>query len=62
VDGVEVCRQIKADPKSQTAIIAISGQTDSADRVIKAGADAFLSKPLDLEALLAQIKKLLQVM
>jgi CheY-like chemotaxis protein len=62
VDGVEVCRQIKADPKSQTAIIAISGQADNAAKVIDAGADAFLAKPLDLEALLVQVKKLLQVM
>lgn len=62
VDGLEVCRQIKADPKSQTAIIAISGQADNAGKVMDAGADAFLPKPLDLEAMLAQIKKLLQVM
>ena len=62
VDGVEVCRQIKADPKNKTAIIAISGQADTSTKAIEAGADSFISKPLDLEALLAQVKKLLQVM
>ena len=62
VDGIEVCRQIKADPKGKTAIIAISGQPDNGSKAIEAGADAFISKPLDLEAMLVQIKKLLQVM
>jgi len=62
VDGIEVCRQIKADPKGKTAIIAISGQADNGSKAIEAGADAFIIKPLDLEAMLAQVKKLLQVM
>ena len=56
VDGLEVCRKIKADPKSKTAIIAISGQAENGAKAIEAGADAFLSKPLDLEALLIQVK------
>ena len=62
VDGIEVCRQIKADPKGKTAIIAISGQPDSSAKALAAGADAFVSKPLDPEGLLVQVKKLLQVM
>ena len=62
VDGIEVCRQIKNDAKSHTAVIAISGQSDNSAKALAAGADAFLSKPLDLEALLVQVKKLLQVM
>ena len=62
VDGVEVCRQIKNDAKSHTAVIAISGVSDNADKALGAGADAFLAKPLDLDALLLQVKKLLQVM
>jgi len=62
VDGIEVCRQIKADPKCKTAIIAISGQADSGSKAVDAGADAFLPKPLDLEGLLGHVKKLLQVM
>jgi len=62
VDGIEVCRKIKADPKGKTAIMAISGQPDNGGKAMEAGADAFITKPLDLEAMLAQIKKLLQVM
>lgn len=62
VDGLEVCRQIKADQKSPTAVIVVNGQADSATRAMEAGADAFLPIPLDGDALLAQVKKLLQVM
>jgi CheY-like chemotaxis protein len=62
VDGLEVCRQIKADPKSHTAIIAIAGQADKAEAATTAGADAFLTKPLESEAFLSHVQKLLQVM
>ncbi|HVQ64032.1 MAG TPA: response regulator [Terriglobia bacterium] len=62
VDGLEVCRQIKADPRSHTAVIAIGGQPDVAGNAATAGADAFLPKPLDIDALMSQVKRLLQVM
>ena len=62
VDGLEVCRQIKSDPKSHTAVIAIGGQPDGAGDATTAGADAFMPKPLDRETLLSHVKKLLQVM
>ena len=62
VDGLEVCRQIKADPKSHTAVIAIGGQPEKAEAAMEAGADAFLSKPVDSDGLMSHVKKLLQVM
>jgi len=62
VDGVEVCRQIKADPASQTAVLAIGDQAGDADPALAAGADAFLARPLEGATLLAQMQKLLQVM
>jgi CheY-like chemotaxis protein len=62
VDGIEICRQIKADPASHTAVLAVSGESEHADSALAAGADAFLPKPLGAEALLAQMHKLLQVM
>ena len=61
VDGIEVCRRIKADSTNKTAIIAISGQSDE-KRILEAGADAFMSKPLDLERLLSESKRLLRVL
>jgi excisionase family DNA binding protein len=62
VDGIEVCRRIKADPNNKTAIIAISGQPDVGPRSLQAGADAFMAKPLDLERLLAEAKRLLRIL
>src|SRR5262249_2657733 len=46
VDGIDVCRRIKGDANNKTAIIAISGQLESETKVLQAGADAFMSKPL----------------
>jgi len=62
VDGLEVCRQIKSDPKSQTAVIAIGGHPDGVGNATTAGADAFLTGPLDVDTLMSHVRRLLQVM
>ena len=62
VDGIEVCRRIKADPTNKTAIIAISGQPDWEKRILQAGADSFMAKPLDLEKLQTEAKRLLRIL
>ena len=62
VDGFEVCQRIKADTTNKTAIIAISGQPQNEKKILQAGADAFMAKPLDLEKLLEQAKHLLRIL
>ena len=62
VDGVDVCRRIKSDHRNKTAIIAMSGQVENEKKVLDAGADAFMAKPLDLEKLLRESKRLLRVL
>jgi len=62
VDGVEVCRRIKADSSNRTAIIAISGTTEHQRQVLEAGADAFMLKPVDMETLHAEARRLLRVL
>jgi excisionase family DNA binding protein len=62
VDGVEVCRRIKAGTSASTIIIAISGQPEMEKRILQAGGDAFLTKPLDLEKLYNQIRSLLRIL
>lgn len=62
VDGVEVCRRIKAEPSNKTAIIAVSGTPEKEKRVIQAGADAFMLKPIDLDKLHEEAKRLLRVL
>jgi CheY-like chemotaxis protein len=54
MDGVEVCRYIRRDPRlAAVPIIAISSDTQPAiiERVRLAGANGFLSKPFEFEAL-----------
>jgi excisionase family DNA binding protein len=64
MDGFEVCRSIKSNPLiSQTAVIAITGDPDPEyiGRIIDLGACACLPKPLDLDALVAEIDKALGI-
>ncbi|HYR43265.1 MAG TPA: response regulator [Terriglobia bacterium] len=62
VDGVEVCRRIKAGSANKTAIIAVSGMADSEKKILEAGADSFMSKPVDLDKLYSEAQRLLRVL
>ena len=64
MDGFEVCRQIKADPKLRNIpVIMITALTAKQDRIrgIEAGAEEFLAKPFDQTEVLARIKLLLKM-
>lgn len=64
MDGFEVCRRIKATPETRlTPVILITGLSRSEDRIegINAGADDFLSKPIDINELLARSRSLLRL-
>jgi len=54
MDGVEVCRYIRRDPRTaEVIIIGMSSDTQPllVERVRLAGANGFLGKPLEFEAL-----------
>lgn len=62
IDGYETCRRIKTDPKTRRIpVIMITALSESEDRIrgLEAGADDFLTKPIDRHAVLARIKHLL---
>jgi len=64
IDGFEVCRRIKATPETRlTPVVLITGLSDTEDRIqgINAGADDFLSKPIDINELLARTRSLLRL-
>jgi signal transduction histidine kinase/ActR/RegA family two-component response regulator len=63
IDGHEVCRRLRARAgTAKTTIIALSANAMPADfeRGRAAGFDAYLTKPLDVEALLAQVDRAIE--
>lgn len=62
--GFDVCRRIKATPETRlTPVVLITGLSATEDRIqgINAGADDFLSKPIDFSELLARARSLLRL-
>ena len=64
MDGYEVCRRLKAQPlTAHVPVVMVTALTDQAERVraLDAGADDFLSKPVDDAMLFARLRALLRV-
>ena len=64
MDGIEVCRRLKSDPALPfMPVIMVTARTDSKDIVagLEVGADEYLTKPVDPDALVARVKSMLRV-
>ena len=63
MDGLTFCEMIKANPKtSRTAVILLTARSLTSQKIegIKTGADAYITKPFDIDLLDAQIENLLR--
>ena len=64
LDGIEVCRRLKADAAFPfTPIVMVTAKADSKDIVtgFEAGGDDYLTKPIDQAALVARVKSMLRI-
>lgn len=64
MDGYEVCRRLKAqETTAHIPVVMVTALTDQAERVrgLEAGADDFISKPVDTQLLFARLRALLRV-
>lgn len=61
LDGISLCQRIRAHGY-QMQIMLVTGRSSNHDQAIglDAGADAYMTKPLDLEVLIARIRALLR--
>jgi two-component system cell cycle response regulator len=64
MDGYEVCRRLKAQPgTAHIPVVMVTALTEQPERVrgLQAGADDFISKPVDTALLFARLRALLRV-
>jgi len=63
VDGLEICRQVKKDPKTENLpVIMLTAKGAEADKVVglEVGADDYIVKPFSMRELIARIKAVLK--
>ena len=60
LDGLALCRQLKADARTRDIAVLVFSILAAAGRAREAGADAFLLKPLAEHTLVGTVRQLLE--
>jgi two-component system phosphate regulon response regulator PhoB len=63
IDGLEVCRRLRADPRtSRVPVIMLTAKATEADRIVglELGADDYITKPFSPRELVARVKAILR--
>ncbi|MGE3809238.1 MAG: response regulator [Gemmataceae bacterium] len=63
ISGFEVCKRLRADPKTrETAVLMITAldQPSDVERAVDAGTDEFVTKPVNKRDLLLRVRSLLK--
>ncbi len=64
MDGFETCQRIKADPEiSHIPVVMVTALSEKTDRLkgLEAGADDFITKPINDAAMFARVKSLIRI-
>ena len=63
LDGLQVCRQIRSDPRTQAVrILMLTAKSEEVDEIVgfNMGADDYVAKPFKIKPLISRIKALLR--
>jgi two-component system phosphate regulon response regulator PhoB len=63
VDGLQVCRQLRSDPRTQNLrILMLTARSEDIDEIVgfNMGADDYVTKPFSMKVLLARVEALLR--
>jgi len=64
INGFEVCKRLKGDPKTwHIPVVMVTALEETSDRIrgLEAGADDFISKPIDDFNMMARVRSLLRL-
>ena len=63
IDGLQICRQLRSDPKTQAIrILMLTAKAEEVDEIVgfNMGADDYVAKPFKIKPLISRIKALLR--